>query len=219
MEKIKARPILFSGPMVNAILDGRKTQTRRQLKRVEGESFYAGKGCDYTPIPLPTTELMRQLHLDNILRNCPYGKVGDLLWVRETFGICHRGDSTPGGKPYDPDILYRATDIEPDIPERLLWEPFKWKPSIFMPKKLSRITLKITDIRVERLQDISENDALAEGVQQDNDKHSPPPFITAKENFQALWNSINKNWKENPWVWVLEFSVINQNFQEYMEAA
>jgi len=167
---MKARPILMNGDMVNAILDGRKSQTRRQLKRVEGESFYAGKGSDYTPIPLPTTDLMEHLHGDNVRRNCPYGQVGDLLWVRETFweGV----KMTPDGmRELDSngeciDVLeYRATSpLAECFDDDGGIEYIKWKPSIFMPRWASRITLEITDVRVERVQDIGYESMKAEGV-------------------------------------------------------
>jgi hypothetical protein len=152
---MKERPILFSAPMVRAILDGRKTQTRRVIK----EKLMRGEGAH--------------------VNNCQYGKPGDRLWVRETF--CYHD--------YLARYLYKADGVT----------GVKWKPSIFMPRIASRIMLEITGIRVERLQDISEEDAIAEGWPKSSDW------------YRSLWESINGqgSWVLNPWVWVIEFMVLN----------
>lgn len=174
------RPILFSGEMVLAILDGRKTMTRRVVK----------------PQPEPDTDCPHHVGtgIERKARICPYGKPGDRLWVRETF--C----SFPDGN-----IFYRA-----DNDERA---PMKgWKPSIFMPRALSRITLEIKNVRVERLQDISENDAKAEGT--DGERYLGQGFdhCVYREAFRTLWESINGpgSWESNPWVWVVEFKQITE---------
>lgn len=171
---MKERPILFSGEMVRAILDGRKTQTRRVVKPQLGDLF------DYeTCSPKPS---------------CPYGAPGDRLWVRETFSLL-------GGQ-----AEYRAT--------RRMGEPAApWRPSIFMPRWPSRIDLELTAVRVERVQDISEADAIAEGV-----KFYDDPNTSAVKLFIALWDSINAkrrdprsgqilpySWADNPRVWSLTF--------------
>ena len=199
--EVKERPILFKGEMVRAILEGRKTQTRRIMK----------------PQPSLISKLLR------IQGACPCGEPGDQLWVRETFGISHRGDPTPAGKPYDPTILFRATDSEPEGYEaEVQAEKFRWRPSIHMPRWASRIQLEITDVRVERVQDISEEDSIAEGIEKMSEtgrwyrgyeihpiKGTPKVYGTARDAFRTLWNSINEkrgySWEANPWVWVVEF--------------
>src|SRR5262245_50360133 len=144
---MKERPILFSGEMVKAILDGRKTQTRRlimhQGRPLDDFAFYEVDGDEVR------TESGKQL-------KCKYGQPGDRLWVRETWRVF-------GGHQYEyqqhqPSVLYRA-DFD------LFDEEGAWRPSIFMPRWASRITLEITKVRVERLDGISEEDAMAEGVQ------------------------------------------------------
>ena len=183
---MKERPILFSGGMVRAILDGSKTQTRRIAK-------------EFNEMP----------NLDGILRRfpnqegCPYGTPGDRLWVRETFAQGVEG--CPGG------ISYRADHFDPkgDGPAH----PMKWRPSIFMPRIASRILLEITDVRVQRLQEISEEDARAEGVTDFAGRWwDGSPVVCGKWNapseaFAALWESINGtgSWEANPWVWVITF--------------
>lgn len=162
-DDVRERPILFSAPMIRAILDGRKTQTRRAVKDDEGPQL----GKSY----------------------CRYGRPGDRLWVRETF--C----SDVVRAPHLPQIAYRADYDE--IPA------LRWKPSIHMPRWASRISLEITDVRVERLQHISEEDAVAEGV-------GGNPTITpcfAAERFRTLWESINGigSWDANLLVWVVSF--------------
>lgn len=184
---MKERPILFSGPMVRAILDGRKTQTRRIIKNPD---FY---GC-----PTGDCPHWNQKECDAAMaKSCPYGKPGDRLWVKETFVA-----------PVDGKPVYRAS-----IPYGNLDCHFKpWRPSIFMPRKASRITLEITSIRVERLNDISEEDAKAEGAE--IQKETPggwvicgPRIGSYREGYRWLWEQINgaDSWDANPWVWVIEF--------------
>lgn len=172
------RPIIFSGEMVRAILDGRKTQTRRVVK---GADVWVDEG--QTPI------------------KCPYGKPGDLLWVRETFKEFDDGDMY-----YKAD--YNYTPIHADDEE-----PIKWTPSIYMPRSASRITLRVKDVRVERVQEITGRDACKEGIQFRGINSGPPiKGNLYKENiqhFRALWDSINAKrgygWDKKPWVWVVEF--------------
>jgi hypothetical protein len=193
------RPILFSAEMVRAILDGRKTITRRVVKHPPHpvERVAPGEG-----------EWWRIFWHDHAILNardvlCPYGKPGDRLWVRETF--CVVDDTEHGGERW---VDYRATprysedhpagwDSAPNDAEAL-----KWKPSIYMPKWASRITLEVTDIRVERVRDISEEDAHAEGF--DGSEY------TAVTWFRNLWDEINGrrpgcSWDKNPWVFVVAF--------------
>lgn len=195
------RPILFSAPMVRAILDHRKTQTRRVVKP---QPFCPrSKLCLTDPIRgiyyISAAYLNSHDYPDGFARQytCPYGMPGDKLWVKETW--CQ----------YKGMVYYRADDALPD--------DWKWKPSIFMPKILSRITLEITGIRVERLQNISENDAQLEGVDgidADGFDLSAPAkthWIGSKNRYQNLWELINGKkypWVSNPWVWVIEFKRI-----------
>lgn len=211
---MKERPILFSGAMVKAILAGYKTQTRRVIKPMVGR--------DYKYIPMPTCERIRETHFAGLLAVCPYGVIGDRLWVRETWRLwdaCtdeYEGDLHTGKLPTVDDhnrrfwkdrVEYRASssDTEPT-----------WRPSMFMPRWASRLTLEVVKVRVERVQDISEADAIAEGVRvPEGSKHGPlePNAVmvatTARDVFSALWDSINEkrnySWDSNPWVWVIDF--------------
>jgi hypothetical protein len=196
------RPIPFKGEMVRAILDGRKTQTRRVMKvQPWPDSLVTVEHYHPTVINRhgdmqPGKEIFGA-HWDDgeFGLRCPYGPPGDTLWVRETWA------PLPGCVVLNV-AFYRADTIATP-------EDVRWRPSIHMPRWASRITLRITDIRVERLQDISEDDARAEGC--------PYPaewagkFVdrdeTAKTWFKSLWNKINGPgaWDESPWVWVISF--------------
>ncbi|PUE09033.1 hypothetical protein B9Z51_08875 [Limnohabitans sp. T6-5] len=225
---MKERPILFSGPMVRALLCGTKTETRRVVKPqpyIDPHGNFCWNGWNYgqdfsgphiqaIASPLPSSRTGRVL--------CPYGKPGDRLWVRETFadlrgtGIEHRPD--PSGP------LKRfafAADHPPGSNGDEARKEFgvKWKPSIHMPRAASRITLEITGVRVERLIDISEADAKAEGVTRTPyPDHFLGPGLTPQEShvhrnlFAGLWKSINgaDSWAANPWVWVVEFKRLEQ---------
>ncbi|QJI38267.1 hypothetical protein [Pseudomonas sp. ADAK13] len=187
MHEVKERPILFSAPMVRAILEGRKTVTRRAVKG-SGLNFLA----DFTPeyVALPENHF------------CPHGKPGDRLWVREAWarvGIAQAPDQQW--------VVYRESDNRTDYGG-------PWTPSIHMPRWASRILLEITDVRVERLQDISEAQALAEGIYSDpavNGMYTADgDNYTSKQDgpgraFADLWKSTGGDWVANPWVWVVEF--------------
>lgn len=182
---MKEHPILFSGEMVRAILDGRKTQTRRVI---------TPRPVSWDSEPIYNTSA-RGWHFkggEKYKYKCPYGIPGDRLWVRETW---HEATPEPGF------LVYRATYRWP--------QDFKWKPSIFMPREASRITIEVTDIRVERVQDISDEDVLAEGFRMDNTAIFSRGYQGA---MQILWDSINAKrgfgWNANPWVWVVSFKVI-----------
>jgi hypothetical protein len=194
------KPILFSTPMVQAIMEGRKTQTRRIVK----DSMLQENNGKYDEEFLLLT-----------VKKCPYGEVGDVLWVRETFNSDY-GFKDMEGNVVPPGILYKAKVSS--LPNGL-----KWKPSIFMPKSIARIWLQITSIKVERLKDISEEDAKAEGVEKIADYgttgyklYTEPEAsysdIDAKHSFESLWESINgrESWDSNPWVWVIEFKQITK---------
>ncbi|OVZ72840.1 hypothetical protein [Yersinia intermedia] len=188
------KPILFNAEMVNAILSGRKTQTRRIISEKTLHLFgVAASAGECHPI-----ELCDQRSQSYYLDFCPLGKPGDQLWVREAFaaGLCT--EST---------LAYRATHKTEDLEEG--WgETIKWTPSIHMPRWASRINLLITGVRVERLNDISEQDARAEGVKAW--RGLAEELVGGKLAFFELWDSIyrqkeGENWQANPWVWVIEF--------------
>lgn len=196
---MKERPILFSGPMVRAILEGRKTKTRRAIKPQPGGSHWERHEKHELLVNTLYSSAGYCVRFQHILkginredpqwRTSPYGAPGDRLWVRETFALHHS---------FPDEVFYRA---DKEISGQ------KWKPSIFMPRWASRITLRITDIRVERLRDISENDAAAEGA-----KYEETGF-SARVCFVDLWQQINGkrpgcSWNDNPWVWVVEFEKI-----------
>lgn len=214
-DNMKERPILFSAPMVRAILDGRKTQTRRVVKpqptMVTDKSIVPWNG--------DSAVLMRLLYQSQ--RGCPYGHPGDRLWVREsgwerperTAKMMREGADTW------PRFAYAADDwSDQDRADFKAWG-FKARPSIHMPRWASRITLEITRVRVERLQEISEADAIAEGVTIHNGDESCDcgqrifngggdyTRYTATSAYRDLWESINGlgSWHPNPWVWVVEF--------------
>ena len=189
------KPILFSGEMVRAILDGRKTQTRRVIKpQPDFVANYYETGKKRTAWSGGSS--------DPKLLKCPYGQPGDLLWVRETFGVITQ--PLTGEK----SAIYKATH-KPEFPnEQLGFDGSKWRPSIFMPRWASRITLRVVGVRVEMLWDMTVSKMIAEGVAEieNNDKHPLTPFIT-------LWDSINADrghaWYTNPWVWVVEFEEVS----------
>jgi hypothetical protein len=190
---MKERPILFSGPMVRAILDGSKTQTRRTFK---GTTEHKGP---YNPAYM---EAHQQANGWGSI--CPHGTPGDRLWVRETWAVQHGFDAwTPRHIPRGARIYYSATA---DLKGPCGVGGLRCRPSIFMPRWASRILLEITDVRVQRLQEISEGDARAEGaIGALND--SIGDNWCACEAFAALWQSINGpgSWHANPWVWAITF--------------
>lgn len=223
---MKERPILFSAPMVKAILESRKTQTRRVVKNVklleylnsntiEGPiQLFSAEDCDH-----PISDL------------CPYGQPGDRLWVRETWAARPDMDGLPPSRCDDSGVWWKASLSS--FPEGYAACHGKWRPSIFMPRKFSRILLKITSVRVERLQDISEDDAISEGLKpivkdRITVKYGIPDMdglpgnddigwpwgdwnVDPRKAYKTLWESINGSgsWEKNPWVWVVEFRRAN----------
>lgn len=177
------KPILFNGEMIRAILSGEKTQTRRVVKQTD--SGYAKEPNGH-----------RRWHLDDpdAVLASPLGQVGDQLYVRETY-------ADAGAR-----LTYRA-----DIDDGAHCVVKKWIPSIHMPKIDSRITLEITGVRIERLQNISDADAEAEGVDFLRQVPDADETLTASQLFMCLWDSIYKNWARNPRVWVYEFKVVPAN--------
>ncbi len=196
---MKERPILFSGPMVRAILDGRKTMTRRVVRLRAGE--IAHEGDDGSLHAVANTAWGDSI--ERVIR-CPYGVPGDLLWVRETWATTEQA----GVHPSDAEMLYRATD-----PDWETMDGWRWSPSIFMPRWASRLTLRITSVSVERVQEITEEDAMREGVKAES-VSTHPGIYSYRAPFVELWDSINSErgfgWDANPWVWVVAFERVSQ---------
>ena len=227
------KPILFSGEMVRAILSGRKTETRRIVRLPPGYEHgevYGYGGCHgglhaLACDPGPSRAI-----------RCPYGAPGDRLWVRETWGVACRPDPYEG---WVDGLEYRADEIGMDDLDPLPLHPANnppdtdldsfsrggWRPSIHMPRWASRLTLDVVSVRVERLQDITEDGARREGVDRGAPwfppgQWAPPdedPNLVgygrgnfALQNFRVLWDHINgkrATWDSNPWVWVVSFKV------------
>ena len=219
MSQVKERQILFSAPMVRAILEGRKTVTRRALNAQALKNIGYGVRLGECH-ELPAEGPLHPNSVDYYNDFCPFGHPGDRLWVRETWYCDHfevmRG---PYLKPDDLDIgealddgtlVYAADGLTPYEADQPIW-----KPSIHMPRWASRILLEITDVRVERLQDITEERAKTEGVRLYTDHaelgdwwhvegietYSADP----RKSFELLWSSVGGDWQSNPWVWVVEF--------------
>lgn len=214
---MKQRPILFSTPMVNAILEGRKTQTRRIVKaNLDHECWIGSEDGPISAPPDWSHESLKNGELwcgncgYHALKpvKCPYGKPGDILWVRETWAATCGGKfeyKSDGG--YPPRIVHESANESGG--EDIVTE--RWFPSIHMPKCACRLFLRITNIRVERLQDITEEDAKAEGAQKMHLDDLGQSFATYKRGFQAVWEGINgaESWHLNPWLWVVSFERID----------
>jgi hypothetical protein len=194
---MKERPILFSGEMVKAILEGRKTMTRRAIKPQppNGEGVNT---CHYCESNWSYTTDGGACACRGIPNR--YGHPGDRLWVKETF--CELDTNKHGVLGINEKIVYRATNPAQDEDSKRIMKEYgyKWKPSIFMPRNASRITIEIIDTRVERLNDISVEDALAEGIIHRS-------MNCPKVEYRWLWEEINGagTWDANPFVWVIEF--------------
>ncbi len=246
------RPILFSNPMVKALLDGRKTQTRRIVKipdliKTPDRFEYSGNSTQFD-IPRKAIPYDDRVYHQWRLNNnnsyswvdcCPYGKIGDILWVKEmyyAYGMWLKNGHTKSGKQkwmfFDTTLTGFKYHYQDDPPENILpntkRETYGWfkRSSLFMPYKACRIKLPIIDIRVERVQDISEADAIAEGIGRWTEERmrSKPvhyqlyyvepgneSFYTSDpvDSYQSLWTKINGkgSWDSNPWVWVIQFKI------------
>ncbi|WP_432268148.1 hypothetical protein [Enterobacter kobei] len=215
---MKERGMIFNGEMVRAILDGRKTQTRRIMKIQPSDGFsptHNGYDLDlnahwYTPGVVDKNGYLQPAKKDvfgvadeNEGYTCPFGAVGDRIWVRETWAEAGAGA---------PDLkLYRANYPE-HVPTHYENVPpasdIRWTPSIHMPRRASRLTLEITGVRVERLASVSDEDAGKEGY-----PANPAPYGGSMDKwlwFRGLWDSIypDQSFRHNPWVWVIEFKVV-----------
>lgn len=215
---MKERGMIFNTEMVRAILDGRKTQTRRIMKPQPEPCPRGGHWW-------PSNVFKTMLHVEDEMQNgkggwgglagdaCPFGDLGDRIWVRETWA--EAGASAPDLKLYRANYPEHVPSIYENVP---LAEEIRWTPSIHMPRWASRILLEITDVRVERLNAISEEDAEAEGIDMEAlydsqdcydciADHNMTGRPTVTGAFKYLWESIygEEGWKSNPWVWVIEF--------------
>jgi hypothetical protein len=196
-DKVVERPIIMSSESVRAILDGRKTQTRRVVK------------------PIPETYPYEITEAD-----CTYGKVGDRLWVKEKYGF------KPSVETGEYETVY-CDDFY--IADELIWTEYGlWKNPMFMPRSYSRLTLEITDVRCERLQDISKEDCFNEGIIQIGYKHFHNGiqsgeldeddncyyYSTPEESYSRLWNTLYTKrgfpWESNPYVWAIEFKRVEE---------
>lgn len=208
---MKTRPILFSTPMVQALLEGRKTQTRRICKDeiIEDATWAGGAKILHKNGGITGVDALGAIP-------GPY-RVGDILWVRETF--CDITDMDGG----DLGFIYKADLSLAELHDECY--RFIWKPSIFMPKAACRLFLKVSDVRLEQLQDISEADALDEGLvmfTKDGDlfkyglEGDSIPWMdkarSPQDAYKSLWQSINgvNSWAANPWVWVVTFEVVEK---------
>ena len=215
MTEPKYKPIPFTAPMVRAILEGRKTQTRRIVKpgtwNPTSEEYSGEVKLIVAPGVVGLQAYFKHIELDTWHGvKCPYGQPGDRLWVKETY--CYHDDLAR--------CLYKADGIN----------SLKWNPSIHMPRWASRITLEITGVRVERLQDISEDEVFAEGIEKLSDPCDVKTERAMKKclgknewddfgpywtdpifAYRCLWNSIHGpgSWDKNPWVWVIEFKRVD----------
>jgi hypothetical protein len=226
---MKERPILFSSEMVCAILDGRKTQTRRVVKPLCGcPDFYDYKKGHPYPYYFRRRDAVWASFktIEELAANyCPFGTVGDRLYVRESFTYWE--DDEFGGDYLEYRTGHRRSLGEWEYPhpiyDHCVGRFGKWTPSIHAPRWASRITLEITGVRIERLNDISEEDAIAEGIEPAIQfparwKDYQAKFIkcgvhSPTLSFVSLWQSINAkkhSWESNPWVWVVEFKRVEE---------
>ncbi|MFW3863117.1 hypothetical protein [Klebsiella pneumoniae] len=197
MTKISERGMIFNAEMVRALLDGRKTQTRRPIKWKQTRFTEVGEREDGSKWPWSEDAE----HACDFWHPCPFGAVGDRIWVRETWA--DTGASAPDLKLYRANYPEHVPSIYENVPPA---KEIRWTPSIHMPRTASRILLEITDVRVERLRSMSQDDARAEGVI----AASGP--MEAGLAFRELWDSIygEESWKANPWVWVIKFKRIEE---------
>lgn len=194
---MKERGMIFNGEMVRAIIDGRKTQTRRPIKWKQTRFTEVAERDDGSLWPW-AEDCERG---GDIWFTCPFGEVGDRIWVRETWA--EAGASAPDLKLYRANYPDHVPAHYENVPPA---EEIRWTPSIHMPRWASRITLEITAVRVERLNAISEEDAQAEGVQPACYEITPPE-AAYRVSFGEAWRDIygEESWAANLWVWVIEF--------------
>ena len=223
---MKETGLMFKAPLVRAILEGRKTQTRRVVNRLPLRVNHEANAMEVDVANIENGKFADRIP-------CPMGQPGDRIYVRETFVQGYKADPETGAvRDYDEEgndipmtTWFRATDTG------LTWSDdgesevnVPWKPATHMPKELARIWLEVTGVRVERLQDISEKDAIAEGIERTEDFFGCPCWRDYSEpegpdasvcpddpigSFQTLWESTGGDWAANPWVWVVDFKVLS----------
>lgn len=203
------RPILFNGEMVRAILDGRKTQTRRVLKPQPSGSALSLIDGDWHWNGVDRKGESRQMH------GCPHGKPGDRLWVKESFRLRRDQDNKKPSEDWWKSGAWYEADGPDAQPSGCAGGAGRLRPSIFMPRWASRITLEVKAVRVERLNEVMAPDAMAEGMCYPDcdgcDGEDPAEgCLDVTQLFASLWDSINAKrgfgWDSNPWVWVVEFA-------------
>jgi hypothetical protein len=222
---IKERPILYATPMVQAIIASRKTKTRR----TKGLEFFNKNTNHYKGFTHRDGLTWSAKHIAESVWDlefkCPFGKVGDLLWVKETscFVMLEHAHDLLEGQRERTQYVYRASVHDDWMIYASQQYSYRWTPSLFMTKAAARIWLQITDIKIERLKDITEEDAIAEGVLKVNDGYknymTKPKLIStlscfdkAYYSFLSLWESINgyESSELNPWVWVITFKKVDR---------
>ncbi|WP_114774492.1 hypothetical protein [Vibrio cholerae] len=254
---MKVVPMIFNTDMVKALMAGDKVVTRRPVSPYPEAS---GFGYDWWPSKKFSSmvqvsgfekidcDYKRDFVEETVRDACPIANIGDLIYVRETWGVVsHQFDDHGNMVKWTPDrpstqvkelkfgkgyytghAIYRAdgemrwcNDFEDEVSA--------WKPSIHMPRTASRLTLKVTDVRIEKLQDITEEQCWKEGIEHtigtfdiyqlsEMAKTFDGTFEDAKASFACLWDSIYKDWHQNPYVWVIEFEVIHQNVDQYLQS-
>jgi hypothetical protein len=227
VEAVKWRPILFSAPMIRAILAGTKTVTRRIVR---DQSLVQYDESDGAPVHVHGQNCVNycdyacngySIEIDGTLKSSPYGGAGDRLWVREAFALAPACNDPDPDDPNDWHVVYRADGDERPLlastDENAEEIPPPWRPSIYMPRWASRLELDITNVRVERLHEITGEDAAAEGVEGSrcdcevcsrSGAMCPADQSAHILEFRRLWDKLNGKrapWSSNPWVWRVEF--------------
>ncbi len=226
---MNTKPMIFTTENIRGIRDGRKTMTRRVIKPQPSEGGLEWcTAADGAFSAWQDPLLLLDEHSEDggpCQRVCPYGVPGDLLWVRETWGKEPDRRTSPSlGETtnlFEGDVFYRASHENN--------YPGPWKPSIHMPRTLSRLTLRVSNVRVERVQDISEEDMIAEGITDIGDgcgclerANGNMAYSTTRNLFMQLWDSINAkrgySWESNPYVWIIEWDKVwEKNIDEVIK--
>lgn len=230
---MRTLPMIFNTDMAEALISGDKTVTRRPTKKEVTYSELGGFCCDGYMFGLGfSPESTMKNFVKSKYAPC---QAGDLIWVRETFCI-GKVDECDAEHPADRYLFVSQCKGDNNyipkqwlLDERICIEDVTFKPSIHMPRSASRLTLKVTDVRIERVQEITEEQCWKEGIEHtigtfdiyqlsEMAKTFGGTFEDAKSSFACLWDSIYKNWHQNPYVWVIEFEVIHQNVDKYLSS-
>lgn len=215
------KPIIFNTEMVKAILIDEKLSTRRPVKGLNPSWLWSGHIMSSTDSKIVgcanwVKTKGAPMYYDNFYKKPPY-EIGDIIYIRETWKRFKKAQGQGSSFHVEEFTAYRADKDNPNHKKSSEWYDGKWKPSIHMPKKYARLFLKVTNVRVERVQDITEEDAKREGVLRIGSDTAWKDYLRngirlkyAKDSFMSLWDSIYSNWDENPWVWVIDFKVVNR---------